>query len=87
LAGKSGIKRSKQAQKSRLRNASVRSAVKTSIKSVLEAVSNKGQEASLASLKKAVPLLAKAGAKGVFPKKTVSRKISRITKKVNSLLA
>jgi len=38
------------------------------------------------ALAEAVPAIAKAGAKGVFHKNTASRKISRLTKKVNAAL-
>jgi len=82
---KSAIKRSKQSEKQRERNASVKSRVKTAIKSVLGAVESKDKEASKTALAESVPLLAKAAAKGVFHKKTMSRKISRLTRKANAI--
>lgn len=82
---KSAIKRSRQAEKSNKRNSSVKSSVRTVIKTVLSITDSKDKEKSLAALAKAIPTLDKAAAKGVFHKKTISRKISRLTKKVNLL--
>ncbi|MBA4397389.1 MAG: 30S ribosomal protein S20 [Syntrophus sp. (in: bacteria)] len=82
---KSAIKRSKQNEKQRERNTSVKSRVKTAIKSVLGAVESKDKEASKTALAESIPTLAKAAAKGVFHKKTMSRKISRLTRKTNAI--
>ena len=83
----SAIKRSKQNEKRRLRSISIKSNVKTEIKSVVRALETKDIEQSKAALAKAIPLITKAAAKGVFHKKTASRKISRLTKKMNTLKA
>lgn len=83
----SAIKRSKQNEKRRLRNMSIKSSVRTEIKSVARALETKDADQSKAALMKAIPVLTKAAAKGVFHKKTASRKISRLTRKVNSLKA
>jgi small subunit ribosomal protein S20 len=82
---KSAIKRSKQNEKHRERNIAVKSRVKTAVKSVLNAVETKDKEASKTALAESIPLLAKAAAAGVFHKKTMSRKISRLTRKTNTL--
>ncbi|MCX5843168.1 MAG: 30S ribosomal protein S20 [Deltaproteobacteria bacterium] len=82
---KSAEKRSRQNVVTRLRNTSVKSSVKTRIKSVLNAVEEKDNAASETALAVAIPAINKAASKGVFHKKTASRKISRLTKKVNSL--
>jgi small subunit ribosomal protein S20 len=84
---KSAIKRSRQAQKHRERNISVKSSIRTGVKTVLVAVEGKDPEVAKAALAKAVPAIAKAAAKGAFHKKTASRKISRLTKQVNTLKA
>lgn len=84
---KSALKRSRQSEKHRERNTAVKSRIKTGVKSVLEAVAGKDQEAARAALAEAVPAIAAASAKGAFHKKTASRKISRLTKKVNALKA
>jgi len=82
---KSAIKRSKQNEKHRERNTAVKSKVKTAVKSVVKAVESKDIDASKMALVQTVPLLAKAAAKGIFHKKTMARKISRLTLKVNVL--
>jgi small subunit ribosomal protein S20 len=85
IVHKSVVKRSRQALKHRERNVSVKSNIRTSVKTVLEAMENKDPEAAKAALAKAVPAIAKAAAKGAFHRKTASRKTSRLTKHVNSL--
>ncbi len=87
IVHKSAVKRSRQALKHRERNISVKSSIRTGVKTVLEAVEGKDPEAAKAALAKAVPAIAKAAAKGAFHKKTASRKISRLTKQVNTLKA
>ena len=87
LTHKSAIKRSRQALKHRERNASLKSSIKTGVKTVLEAVEGKDPEAAKATLAKTIPAIAKAAGKGAFHKKTASRKISRLTKRVNTLKA
>lgn len=82
---KSAIKRSKQNEKHRERNTAVKSKVKTAVKSVIMAVEAEDKEASKAALAQSVPILAKAAAKGIFHKKTMSRKISRLTRKTNAI--
>jgi small subunit ribosomal protein S20 len=82
----SAIKRNKQDEKRRLRNAMVKSDVKTTVKQVLGAVAGKDKDESQEALKKAIPAIQKAAAKGAFHKKTASRKVSRLTRKVNTLL-
>jgi len=84
---KSALKRSRQSEKHRERNTAVKSRIKTGVKAVLEAVAGKDQEAAKAALAETVPAIASASAKGTFHKKTASRKISRLTKKVNALKA
>ncbi|MGV8058723.1 MAG: 30S ribosomal protein S20 [Smithellaceae bacterium] len=82
---KSAVKRDRQSEKRRERNVADKSAIKTKIKSVLSAVETKDKEASAKALKAAIPALSKAAVKGVLHKKNASRKISRLTKKINAL--
>jgi len=84
---KSAEKRSRQNEKREMRNVSVRSKVKTYIKSVISAVDAKDKEGALSALQLAIPVIAKAGAKGVYHQKTASRYISRLTRKVNAQIA
>jgi small subunit ribosomal protein S20 len=68
-----------------MRNMSSKSRAKTAVKAVNAAVAeNKGTEAGEA-LKKASSLLQKIAGKKVIHKKTASRKISRLTRKVNKI--
>ena len=82
---KSAEKRDRQSVNRRERNVAARSAIKTKVKSVLSALESKNKEKSESALKSVIPALAKAGVKGVIHKKNASRKISRLTKKVNAL--
>ena len=87
LTHKSAIKRSRQAEKHREGNNAVKSNINTGVKAAFEAVETKDPEAAKAALAKTVPAIAKAAAKGAFHKKTASRKISRLMKRVNTLKA
>jgi small subunit ribosomal protein S20 len=82
---KSAEKRDRQSVKCRERNIAAKSAIKTKVKSVLSAVATKDKEASVKALKAVIPALDKAAVKGVIHKKNASRKISRLTKKINAL--
>jgi small subunit ribosomal protein S20 len=82
---KSAEKRDHQSIKRRERNSAGKSAIKTKIKSVLSAFGTKDKEASSSALKVAIPALDKAAAKGIIHKKNAARRISRLTKKVNTL--
>jgi len=82
---KSAEKRIRQSEKRREGNIRVKSQVKTSVKKLLLAVESKDLEQSKASLGKAISVIDKAASKGVIHKNTASRKISRLTQKVNTL--
>ena len=82
---KSAKKRVLVNQKKADRNKSIKSAVKTSIKKVEAAVVAKDKEAAVAALANAISTIDKAATKGVYHKNTVSRKISRLAKAVNSI--
>jgi small subunit ribosomal protein S20 len=84
---KSAVKRDRQSKVRRERNVAAKSAIKTKVKSVLGAVEEKNKDNSVKALKETVPSLAKAAAKGLIHKKNASRKISRLTRKVNAIQA
>ena len=67
------------------RNKAIKSKVKTAIKKVDAAVAQKDVEAAKTALKAAIVEITKAGSKGVYHKNTVSRKIARLSKSVNSI--
>lgn len=69
----------------RLRNAHVRSTVRTAVKKAESAITAQDKEALQPALQKAISLLDKARSKGVLHRKTASRNISRLMKKAQSL--
>jgi small subunit ribosomal protein S20 len=81
----SAQKRARQSEEKRLRNAALKSLLKTSAKKVLLAVEEKNVEEARKALARAVPIIQKIASKKVIHKKTAARKISRLAKKVNTL--
>jgi len=81
----SAIKRAKQSEKRRLRNLHIKTTVKSHIKKVRMAIEKKDIEGAQKALSKAIPMIQKAHSKGVFHKNTSGRKISRLTRTVNTL--
>lgn len=84
---KSAEKRNRQNQLQRLRNRANKSRMKGAIKKVLEAIEGKSGEQATEALKAAIPVIEKTAVKGSIHKKNASRKVSRLSKKVNALLA
>lgn len=83
---KSVIKRARQTQKRTLKNRSVKSILKTLSKKVNLEVVNKNADGAKNALNKAIAAIDKAAVKGIIHKNTASRKISQLTRLVNSLL-
>jgi len=83
----SAWKRIRQNEKRRLRNKFYRTRMKTFIKRVREAVSEKDAEQATVRLQEASRIIAKTASKGVIHKRTAARKISRLTRQVNALRA
>ncbi|PKM83043.1 MAG: 30S ribosomal protein S20 [Firmicutes bacterium HGW-Firmicutes-14] len=79
---KSAAKRAEIARKNALRNAPVKTSVRTSIRKFIETVSK--EDAAL-ELKKAVVAIDKAVSKGVLHKNAAARKKSRLTKRLNRM--
>ena len=67
------------------RNKAIRSEVKTSIKKVEAACVAKDKAAAEAALKSATSIIESACSKGVYHKNNAARKVSRLSKAVNSL--
>ena len=67
------------------RNKAIKSKVKTSIKKVDAAIAAKDKDAAATALTAAISEINKAASKGVFHKRTASRKISRLTIAVNKI--
>jgi len=80
---KSAKKRAKQAEVKRVKNLNRRTSIKTAVKKVLDAIENKESEETTKGLLKDVEAkFARAKCKKVVHKKTASRKVSRLAKKV-----
>ena len=66
-------------------NGARRSRIRTHVRSVEEAIASGDKTAATAALQSAAPELARGVTKGVLHQKTASRKISRLTKRVQSM--
>ena len=84
---KSALKRARQNEVRRMRNKSTKTRIKNIVKDVRLAVSEKSEESALTKLDAAKSIIDKAAKKGVIHKKTASRKISRLSKIVNTISA
>ena len=82
---KSAMKRIRQSEKRRLRNAAVRSTVRTSVKSARSAIEAGQADPARAALLDTIQTLDKAVTKGVIHKNTAARKKSRLTRQLNAL--
>lgn len=67
------------------RNKSVKSEVKTAIRKVEAAVAANDKAAAQSALRSATAVIESAASKGVYHKNNSSRKVSRISKLVNTL--
>lgn len=84
---KSTIRRARQSEKRRLLNRGTLTAVKNLVKKVEAALDGKSADHAKTSLRVATAALSKAVTKGVLKPNTASRRISRLTLKVNALTA
>ncbi|WP_166238413.1 30S ribosomal protein S20 [Paenibacillus turpanensis] len=84
---KSAIKRAKTSEKKRLLNATQKSALRTSVKSVVTAITNNDAAQAAESYKLAMKKLDKAVTKGLIHKNAAARKKSRLAKKINEISA
>jgi len=82
---KSAKKRIKVIETKTLRNKMIKSKAKTLTKKVLAAVAAGDKDLAKANFKEAASYLDKTGAKGIYHKKTVARKVANLQKAVNSL--
>ena len=84
---KSQIKRNRQNEKRRLRNKSVKSALKTSVRKFNEAAAGGDVEQATMLLRDASRKLDKAASKGVIHKNQAANRKSAIAKRLSSLPA
>jgi small subunit ribosomal protein S20 len=84
---RSALKRMRQSEKRRVRNAAVRTSVRTAVKTTRTSLAAAAVEEARASLARAVQLLDRAVTKGVVHKNAAARKKSRLTRQLNTLAA
>ena len=82
---KSAMKRAQIAELRTVRNRSVKTGIKTSIKKFEVALDSKDPETALAAFKVAVQKLDKGVAKGVLHKNSAARKKSSLARKLNAM--
>lgn len=84
---KSAMKRTRQSQVRNLRNRTNKSKMKTVIKAIFTAIEEKSVEKAQEALRAAIPVIDRVAVKGTLHKKTTSRTVSRLTKRVNAFAA
>jgi small subunit ribosomal protein S20 len=82
---KSAIKRAKQSEVRRLRNRARKTRLKNVVKEVHEAIASNSPDLAAERLSAAISVIDRTAGKGVIHKNNAARKISRLTKRVNSL--
>lgn len=80
----SAIKKTRQSEKKNERNRTVRSKIKNVIKAVETAARGSNMDESVKALRQAEKVISSASSKGILHKNNASRKISRLTKRVNA---
>lgn len=80
---KSALKRARQNEVRNSRNRANKSKIKTVVRRVNEAIDSKAPEEAEKALQEAIPVIQKAATKGTLHKKTASRKVSRLTRRIN----
>jgi small subunit ribosomal protein S20 len=84
---KSAEKRARQNKKRYQHNRAIKSSVKTGMKNLSAVLEKQNRDESSSALKKVISTISRAASKGVMHKKTASRKISRLAKRVNKQLS
>lgn len=82
---KSTVRRARQAERRRERNRATVNTVKTLIKKVQSAVSEKNADEARTGLLEATSAIGKAVSKGIIHRNTASRRVSRLALRVNAL--
>lgn len=82
---KSALKRARQNIDRRMRNKSVKTRVKNIVKDIRFAMSESANDEAASKLNTAKSIIDKAAKKGVIHKRTAARKVSRLSKLVNTI--
>ena len=84
---KSALKRDRQSKVRRMRNRINKSVMKSAVGKVEEAIAAGTEDTAREALQTAATVIQKTASKGTIHKKTATRKVSRLTKKVNQMQA
>ena len=84
---RSAEKRMRQSEKRRVRNAGIRSGVRTAVKSVRSAIESGSVDEARVQWSRTIKVLDKAATKGVVHKNAVARRKSRLTRQLNALVS
>jgi small subunit ribosomal protein S20 len=82
---KSAKKAARQTVRRTAVNKTRRSSMRTEMRKVEEAIASGNKEAARAALKEAEPVIARSAQKGVVHRKTASRKVSRLAKRIGAM--
>jgi small subunit ribosomal protein S20 len=82
---KSAKKAARQTVRRTAINKTRRSRMRSAVRKVEEAIASGNKEAAQAALKEAEPIIARTAQKGMTHRKTASRKVSRLSKRVSAL--
>ena len=82
---KQSQKRHRQSEKARMRNKAVRTRVKNSIKEVRSAIRVNDKDHAQSALRRANSVLDRAASKGVIHRRKATRRISRLSRKVDAM--
>ena len=83
---KSAIKKAKQSEDKRIRNAHIKSTMKTQIKKAITAIEASDKDNTGELLKSAIASINKAASKNVIHKNNAARKVSRLSRKAHKVL-
>jgi len=83
---KSAIKKANQSEGKRVRNAHVKSTMKTQIKKAITAIETSDKDNTGGLLKNSIASINKAASKNVIHKNNAARKVSRLSKKAHKVL-
>jgi small subunit ribosomal protein S20 len=82
---KSAKKAARQTIRRTAVNKARRSRVRSAVRKVEDAIASGNKEAAQAALKEAEPIIVRTAQKGMSHRKTASRKVSRLAKRVGAL--
>jgi small subunit ribosomal protein S20 len=82
---KSAKKAARQAVRRTEVNKARRTRLRSSVRKVEEAIASGDRAAAVTALKEAEPIIARTGQTGVVHRKTASRKVSRLAKRIGAM--